>query len=47
VNWESVLEVAMMLVPGAEHEQEYEDDYEALFWRGEDKQIRKPFHFSA
>jgi hypothetical protein len=37
----------MVLVPAAEHEQEHEHDYEALFGRREDKQIRKPFHFSA
>ena len=42
-----ILQIAMVLVPGAEHEQEYEYDYDALFrWR-EDEQIEKAFHFSA
>jgi hypothetical protein len=42
-----VLQIAVVLVPGAEHEQEDEHDYEALFGRRENKQIEEPFHFSA
>jgi hypothetical protein len=37
----------VVLVPGAEHEQEHEHDYEAVFGWREDEEIEKSFHYSA
>jgi hypothetical protein len=38
------LKIAVVFVPGAEHEQEHEHDYDALLGRGENEQTEKAFH---
>jgi len=41
------LRVAVMFVPGAEHEQEHEDDDDALLGWGKNEEAEEAFHFCA
>jgi hypothetical protein len=44
---DSILQIALMFNPGAEHEQEHEHDYDALLGRGENEKTEEAFHESA
>jgi hypothetical protein len=44
---DSILQIALMFNPGAEHEQEHEHDDDALFGRGENEKTEEAFHESA
>ena len=41
---ESVLKIAVVFVPDAEHEQEHEHDYDSLLSRRENKEPEKTLH---